>query len=177
MEEFIIPFLGLKEGKHEFKYHIDHTFFKAFENSLLEDAEVDVKLILEKTSTMLILNLSAKGDAVFPCDRCGDDFTLPIKSKDRLIVKFGESLPEADTDGIIFLPPGSHEIDISHPIYEMIILGLPNKRVHKKLEDCNQEVIKRLAEFKVLSKKIKEEEEEKKEEYIDPRWDALKKFK
>lgn len=174
MEEFIIPFLGLKEGKHEFNYHIDHTFFKAFENSLLEDAEVDVKVILEKTSTMLILNLSANGETVFPCDRCGDDFTLPITSKDRIIVKIGESLVTEDEDEIIFLSPGAHEIDISHPIYEMIILGLPNKRVHKNIEDCNQEVIARLAEFGVIENPTKEEE---KEEDTDPRWDALKKLK
>lgn len=172
MEEFIIPFLGLKEGKHEFNYHIDHTFFKAFENSLLEDAEVDVKVILEKTSTMLILNLSANGETVFPCDRCGEDFTLSFLSQDRIIVKIGESLVNEDEDEIIFLPAGAHEIDISHPIYEMLILGLPNKRVHKEIEDCNQDAIARLAEFGAIENQLKEEEEE-----TDPRWDVLKKLK
>lgn len=171
MEEFIIAFLGLKEGKHEFKYHIDQTFFKAFENSLLEDAEVDVKLTLEKTSTMLVLNLSANGKTVCPCDRCGDDFTLPFLSKDRVIVKFGDRTNNNSTDEILYLPHGSHEIDISHSIYEMIILSLPNKRVHQKIEDCNQKVIRQLAEFKALAESSKIEKE------ADPRWDALKKLK
>lgn len=74
MKEFIIPFFGLKEGKHEFSFVIGQAFFEAFENSLLDDADVTVKLELEKLSTMLILNFKAKGTTRVSCDRCGDDF-------------------------------------------------------------------------------------------------------
>src|SRR5690554_3248040 len=135
MEEFIIPFFGLKEGKHEFNFSIDQTFFEAFENSLLDDAEIEVKLKLEKTSSMLILDFKTKGETRVPCDRCGDDFNLTIKSKERIFVKFGEETFD-QTDDIIVLSPGSHEIDISHPLYELLVLGLPNKRTHKKKSDC-----------------------------------------
>lgn len=164
MKEFLIPFSGLKTGKHEFEFKIGHEFFEAFDQALLEDAELDVKLILEKMETMLILNLHAKGFTEVPCDRCGDLFKLPLESSERVIVKFGDEAFE-QTDEIIVLKPEEHEIDISQRIYEMIVLNLPNKRVHKKLSDCNQEVLKKLNEINSS------------EDDIDPRWEALKKLK
>lgn len=170
MEKFIIPFFGLKEGKHEFNFSIDRTFFEAFENSLLDDAEIELKLKLEKTSSMLILDFKAKGKTTVPCDRCGDDFNLTIKTKERIFVKFGDESFD-QTDDILVVNQGTHEIDISHPVYEMLVLGLPYKRVHKKTVDCNQEVIQQLAEFKSVEDDIEEEEN------TDPRWDALKKLK
>jgi len=168
MKEFIIPFFGLKEGKHEFKFNIDRLFFEAFENSLLEDAEIEVKLELEKTSTMLTLDYRAKGKTMTFCDRCGDDFALSIKSKERIFVKFGDESFE-QTDDILVLSHDSHEIDVSHHIYEMIVLSLPNKRMHTKQSDCNQDALERLKQFK--------SKEEEKDEITDPRWDVLKKLK
>jgi len=164
MKEFIIPFSGLKTGKHEFKFKIDHTFFEAFDQALLEDANLNADLVLEKTESMLILNLNAKGFTHVPCDRCGDYFDLPIESSERVIVKFGDEEFE-QTDEIIVLRPEEYEIDVSQRIYEMIVLNLPNKRVHQNPEDCNQEVLEKLNEINGP------------EEDIDPRWEALKKLK
>lgn len=169
MEEFIIPFFGLKEGTHEFRFTIDRSFFEAFESSLLEDAEIEVKLELEKRSNMLVLDFKAKGETVVPCDRCGDDFELPIKTKERIFVKFGDESFE-QTDDILILSHDSHEIDVAHHIYEMIVISLPNKRVHSKKSECNQDAIERLKQLKI-------EAEELKAEITDPRWDALKKLK
>src|SRR5690606_2968429 len=112
----------------------------------------------------------AKGKTRMPCDRCGEDFDLAIKSKERIFVKFGDESFE-QTDDIIVLSQGTHEIDISHPVYEMLALALPNKRVHKKKVDCNQEVIRQLKQFKSVVNEIEEEES------TDPRWDALRKLK
>ena len=46
----------------------------------------------------------------------------------------------------------------------MIVLAIPNKRVHESEEDCNQDVLDELDDY--------ESEEE-----TDPRWDALKNLK
>lgn len=165
MKEFIIPFFGLKEGKHEFNFVIGQSFFEAFENSLLDDADVTVKLKLEKLSNMLILNFKVKGTTRVSCDRCGDDFDLPIKTSERLIVKFGDEAFD-QTDEIIVLQHDAHDYDVSQEIYEMLILSLPNKRVHPRKSDCNPEAIERLKSFK-----------SNEEDNTDPRWDALKNLK
>ncbi len=166
MKEFIIPFFGLKTGKHVFSFEINRSFFEAFENSLLEDASLKVKLELEKMSNMLILEFKSSGTIKVPCDRCGEELDLRHSPSDRIIVKFGDESFE-QTDEILVLSHDSHEIDVSQEIYEMIVLNIPNKRVHKSIKDCDQEVIKKLEELNKA----------KPERPANPRWDALNKLK
>lgn len=167
MKEFIIPFFGLKIGKHEFDFKIDHEFFEAFDSALLENLKADVDLVLEKTTTMLILQFNAKGSSVVPCDRCGDDFKLSFKADEKLFVKFGDESYE-QTDEVMVVSHDTHEIDVSHRIYEMLILNFPKKRVHKKLGDCNAKAIEKLNEIN---------SSEENGDTTDPRWEALKKLK
>lgn len=165
MKEFIIPFFGLKQGKHEFKFKIDQAFFEAFESNLLENPRIDVVLDLEIMSNMLIMEFKAAGVTVEPCDRCGEDFDLAIEAQEKVFVKFGDETYD-QTDEIIIVSHDTHEIDVSHRIYEMLVLCMPNKRVHPSKEDCNTAVTSQLENF-----------EDDIDDNVDPRWDALKKLK
>ena len=57
-KEFFIPFVGLKEGKHTFEYQINNTFFESFGYEEFNGAEIPVKAVLTKTSTMMELDLN-----------------------------------------------------------------------------------------------------------------------
>ena len=46
--EFNIPIVALKNKVHHFEYKIDGTFFKDFDNTTIEDCELEVKVSLEK---------------------------------------------------------------------------------------------------------------------------------
>ncbi len=165
MKEFIIPFFGLKIGKHEFEFEIGDAFFEDFESNLIENATFKVVLTLNKSANMLQLDFKAKGKIADCCDRCGDPLDVSIKTSERLFVKFGNEAYE-QTDDVIVVTHDTHEIDVSQYIYEMLVLGIPGKRVHKKQSDCNQEVLNKL---KAL--------ETDQEPTTDPRWDALNKLK
>ncbi len=52
LKEFLIPFIGLKLGKHQFEYQINKTFFDNFEYDEFESSDIKVKLTLDKKSTM-----------------------------------------------------------------------------------------------------------------------------
>ncbi len=93
---------------------------------------------------------------------------IELDGEEELIVKFGDGSFAEQTDEIITIPPSEHEIDISHFVYEFIMLSVPQAHSHEE-KDCNPEVIKTL-------KKLSVKEEEQKEE-IDPRWAALKNYK
>lgn len=166
MKEFIIPFEGLKEGKHYYDFEIDRAFFESIEDSLILDGKVNVSLEFEKTSTMLILNFNMSGIIDTECDRCGDFLQIPVKGEQRVIVKFGEETFD-ETEEILILPQHEHELNLMIPIYEMIILSLPHRKVHEDEKDCNPAVIKKLREF----------EKAQKEEELDPRWAVLNKLK
>ncbi|MFL9829854.1 DUF177 domain-containing protein [Flavobacterium sp. ST-87] len=170
-KEFLIPFVGLKLGKHHFEYQINNAFFENFEYDEFQNSEVKVSVVLEKKSNMLELSFKHKGTVNVPCDLTGEDFDLPIKGKMKLIVRFGEEFNN-DNEELLILPFGEFEIDIIQYIYEMIVLSVPLKRVHPGVKDGS---LKTDALEKLNELQIKEaDKKENKEEDIDPRWDKLK---
>lgn len=171
LNEFLIPFVGLKLGKHQFEYHIGKAFFDHFEYDDFEKADIAVSLVFEKKSTMLELNFKHKGTVTVPCDLTSEVFDLPVKGKFRLVVQFGEEYND-DNDELLILPHGEHQLDVSQVIYEMIVLSVPQKRIHPGVKDgtLDSQALKKLNELAV--KDVRPEAKEK--EDTDPRWDKLK---
>ena len=78
LREFKIPFVGLKEGKHQFDFQIERKFFDAFKYDEFEKVFFDVTLELNKKETMLELHFVAKGTVNVPCDVTGEDFDMEV---------------------------------------------------------------------------------------------------
>lgn len=169
--EFLIPFVGLKLGKHRFDFQINKKFFDNFDYHEYEDCDIKVDVVLEKKSTMLELDFKHKGTVNVPCDLTNEMFDLPIKAKLHLVVQFGENFNN-DNEELLILPHGEHQIDVSQYIYEMIVLSVPLKRIHPGIKDgtLKTETLEKLTELSIKEQK----KESKKEENIDPRWDKLK---
>ena len=170
-KQYIIPFIGLKLGKHHFEYQISNSFFEIFDYNEYQDSNIKVSVVLDKKNTLLEVSLKHKGTVNVPCDLTSEDFDLPIKGKMKLIVRFGEEFNN-DNEELLILPHGEFEFDIAQYIYEMIVLSVPLRRVHPGVKDgtLKTEALTKLNELKI--KEIKEENKE--EENIDPRWDKLK---
>ena len=81
LKEFLIPFSGLKLGKHQFEFQVNNTFFTHFGYDEFNDSNIKMNVVLEKKSNMLELNFSHKGTINVPCDLTNEDFDLPIKGK------------------------------------------------------------------------------------------------
>jgi len=167
-KDFLIPFVGLKLGKHQFDYQIDKKFFEGFEFDEYNDANIKVELVFDKKSTMLELAFKHKGTINVPCDLTGEDFDLPIKGKLNLIVKFGDAFNN-ENDELLILPHGEFQVDVAQYIYEMIVLSVPSKRIHPGVKDGTLKT-KAIEKLNELAPK----EQHKEEENIDPRWDKLK---
>ena len=172
-KEFLIPFVGLKQGKHQFDFEINKEFFDDFGFDEYNDVNVKVNLVLEKKITMLELSFKHKGTVNVPCDITNEDFDLPIKGKLNLVVKFGDEYNN-DHDEILILPHGEYQVDVSQYIYEMIVLSVPSKRIHPGVKDGTvaADILDKLNE---LAPKEEAKKEETKEN-TDPRWDELKKL-
>ncbi|MFY9311132.1 MAG: DUF177 domain-containing protein [Bacteroidia bacterium] len=170
--EYIIQFVGLAIGEHLYEYVITDKFFEDREYSEIQKSNINLKINLLKQSTMMVLHFDISGTVKADCDRCTEEFDLPITGNYKLIVKVGGSLTGDEDDDIITIPANEHELDLSQHIYEYIALSLPIKRVHpdnKKGEPtCNKEMLEKLSSF------LTEEEKSEEEEPTDPRWDGLK---
>ncbi|PIX35621.1 MAG: hypothetical protein COZ59_05455, partial [Bacteroidetes bacterium CG_4_8_14_3_um_filter_31_14] len=120
MNEYIIPFKGLKDGEHDFDYVLDKSFLKNFDNSDVKDINMSVAVKLIKNNRLLEFIFHLKGNVVVECDRCLDALSLPINYKSTTIAKT-ENVEDIQEDDIIYLLPTDSKIDISQIIYENII--------------------------------------------------------
>ena len=169
-KEFKIPFSGLKQGKHNFNYQIDNTFFDSFGYDEFNATNINLDVILNKTSTMLEVDMEAAGTVNVNCDITSEPFDQAVNADLHLVVKFGEEFNDEDIE-ILILPHREHELNITQYVYEMLVLAVPQKRIHPGIEDgtLESEVLDRLKELQPKEKRSNKEEN-------DPRWDELKKL-
>lgn len=166
--EFMLPFVGLKEGVHHFKYDIENTFFKAYDFNDFFDAKIKVDLTFDKKATLMNLNFKALGSVEVACDVSNEHFDFPIDTNYDWIIKFGDDYNN-DNDEILIIPHGTYQIDVAQPIYEMIVLAIPLKIIHPGIEDgtLESEILNKLEELKPKERSTSEQES-------DPRWNKLK---
>ncbi|WP_298763184.1 DUF177 domain-containing protein [uncultured Polaribacter sp.] len=169
LKQFNIPFVGLKEGKHLFEYDIDNTFFELYNYDEFEKTSLKVTLDFVKKSTLFELNFAVSGTVNIPCDVTNENFDQEIVTKMPLVVKFGSEFND-DNEEILILPHEAYQFSVAQFIYEMIVLAVPNKRVHPKVLDgtMESEALNRLEELQIKKEKPVEEKP------TDPRWDKLK---
>jgi hypothetical protein len=114
LNTYSIHFKGLKVGKHLFDFVVDKRFFDEFEEGEIRRGQLKVDVVLSKQSQMLDLTISIDGDVEVVCDRCLDNFVLPISFNGSLFVKFGEEKGEVG-DEIIVLTNDDNEINLAQP--------------------------------------------------------------
>lgn len=167
-KEFSIPFSGLKQGKHSFEFKVDTKFFESFGYNEYNRTNIDVSVWLNKTSTMLELEFNGNGVVNVACDITSEPYDQEVAAQMELVVKFGDAYNDED-DEILIIPQGSHQVNIAQYIYEMLVLAVPQKRVHPGIADgtLKSKALDRLAELQ--PKETRENKDE-----IDPRWDKLK---
>ena len=164
--EFLIPVSGLGLGVHSFKFDIKDDFFADMDYSEVKHADVTVDLEVLREELMMTLNFHLEGKVLVPCDRCADEFFIPIQSEQVFYIKFGAEGVE-ESDDVVVVPAEEHAYDIRSLIYEYIILSIPIHRVHPEGE-CNPQVLAMLSH---------DEEPTDEETATDPRWAALKDVK
>ena len=144
--KYVIQFAGLKEGRHEFKFDVDDSFFEQFESSEIKKGKLDVTVILDKNRQVLEMGFFIQGTVQSICDRCLDELDLPLQYQGKLFFKFGEESYEL-TDEIIILSSSEYKINISQYIYEFIHLALPYRKIHPDINGasgCNSGMIQKL---------------------------------
>ncbi|MEZ5014817.1 MAG: DUF177 domain-containing protein [Chitinophagales bacterium] len=168
LRAYQIPFVGLKLGLHHFNYALDGSFFSHFEGSEVEEGQVFADLAFDKKERLFVLNFDISGTVLTVCDRCGQDFDLPIHGNFTVYVKIGDKREEdRDSEEVIWIPESESILDISEMLYEFTHLSLPMLRVHPDRPDgkpgCDPEI----------TRLLENETDETEQENPDPRWDIL----
>ena len=168
-KDYIIPFVGLKLGIHQFEYEVGNDFLKLFDFEEYNSSNINVELEFNKKSTFFELSFKAEGTVNVNCDVTTEPFDLPINNELFLVVKFGDEFND-ENEEVLIIPHGEYEINVSQYIYECIVLAVPSKRVHPGVEDgtLESDILEHLESLSPSENKSTNEEE------IDPRWNKLK---
>ena len=176
LKNYDIAFTGLKNGKHEFDFEITQAFFDLFETEKeFTDSKINVHAILDKHSTFLEFHITTEGNLTLECDITGEAFEHPIENNIKVLVKFGEEYDDSDEE-VITIPFSDYVFNISQLVYENVMLSVPMKKISPNVTDEDIDILDRFSP-KFEDEEDIVEENDNSEENIDPRWEALKKFK
>ena len=167
ISDYDIVFSGLKEGEHEYSYQIRDTFLKNFGFNELSQVNIKIKSIFIKKHTLMELYISGKGSYILTCDISNELFPYKVNSELNFIIKFGDEYND-DNDQYVIIPHNSYKFNIAKSIYEMIVLSIPQKRIHPGVLDgsLNSKTLKILDKLSPGTKKTES----------DPRWNKLKDY-
>ena len=144
-DNFIIPLNGLAVGKNEFFIRAGKDFFESFENEEILDADLQIRILVEKSGRYVGVDCDVEGTITVECDRCLDPLEMPVDEQVRLSVKFGEEEnAETGQDSereVVFVKEDDAELDMSQIVYDYACLALPMQRMHED-GGCNPDVMK-----------------------------------
>ena len=162
LAHFTIPVSGLHNGPHEYDFSIDRSFFQCFPESPILDGTVAVHFIFDKSPDMYTMTFQLEGTVKTACDRCLEEFDLPIEDDQTLLVKFDEK--EWEDADIIYVLRDTPRLNVALYIYEFINLAVPITKTHDDAdEECDPEMLKFL-----------QQENEDEPNDSSAVWDALK---
>ncbi len=142
-----IPLYSLKNGEHEFHFDLPSSVFSDNHYDDIHAASIHARISFNKNSSIFIISFVITGTVNVTCDRCGDDFDMPIDISRQLIVKTGCSVHQEEDD-MVSLTSSEYEFDAAPYIYQYVALWLPMQRIHpadvngKSL--CNATVLEKL---------------------------------
>lgn len=170
-KDLVVKFISLPTGNHEFNFHIGNEFFEQYPNSIIHNANVDVRVVLAKSTTME-LDIEINGEVEVECGRCLENFIMPVNAHQHLLIRMVET-PNAEDDDIdtIHIANSASELVLNDHIYDFVTLEVPYSPTHPDINNepgCVNEALDSLSE---------KEPDENEEEGKDERWNALKNIK
>jgi uncharacterized protein len=120
---------------------------------------VNAHVTLAKSLNQLLLTVKASAKGVFVCDRCTDEFEMPVATTFNSVYSWEKNEEDGDDDDFHLLEYDQNIIDISESVKEYLSLAVPLKHVCGRT-DC------KIPERKGFS-----------DEATDPRWEKLKELK
>lgn len=165
--DYTIPINDLKDGKHQYGFDVADEFFETFPESEVKKCSIHVDVELIKRGTNIEVFFDLNGKVTVVCDRCLDEFEMPIENEGHLFFEQSDE-PGEVSDELIMISRSESRLDLKQYIYEFISLAIPAQKYHPEDENgnsaCDPEMLRRLNEIKTNGSGGG----------TDPRWDKLK---
>lgn len=124
-----IPLQAMPNGEHSYSYELGADFFGLFESSLIQSAQIQVELRIQRLGSRLDCQFDANGTVKVDCARCLEALDWPVQDRSQLVVQLSDSDSGNDTDEIVVLPSGETTWNTAQFMYESIHLHFPLRAV------------------------------------------------
>lgn len=156
----VLPLRNLETRKHKFNFSANTDFFSDFQNPEIRGGSAEISLDVEKYSHFMNVILTFSGILTVSCDRCLENFDIPVEGENFLLLAFGKVPDEQDMDeaeeDIMYVNPEDEEIDLTVYVYESICLAMPIQRIHGNDENgtslCNPEMLKYISNSQITER-------------------------
>lgn len=132
-EALVIAIPRQSHASKEATFQLDGTFFRGFENSLVEHGQLAVRVKLDKSPRHIQLLFTIQGEVELICDRSLALFNYPICTEQVVHFKLGEENKELDVDCYL-IDQQTSTIDLAQHIYDFVTLAIPMKKLHPRFE-------------------------------------------
>lgn len=123
---------GLSQGHYSYRFQV-----VAAEIGLDDRfaGQVTVEAHLEKIPTQLALSAELAAEGRFTCDRCADEFTMPVRASYRMHYLWNEAEAGGlDPSEVQIVSPSLAVIDLSEDVRQTLVLAVPLKLLCR--DDC-----------------------------------------
>ncbi|HLF14651.1 MAG TPA: DUF177 domain-containing protein [Bacteroidota bacterium] len=116
---------GLSPGTHEYSFRVSPSDLPLDDNF---DAPVEVKVLLEKTPSQIIVRGAIAASGTFPCDRCLGSFRQALSCRYAVVyIQNEEEAGRFPPEDVRVLNPDATVIDLAADVREMIMISVPLK--------------------------------------------------
>ena len=167
-KQFDIRFGSLAIGNHQQEVEINQSFFERYDNEQITDANIIIKINIDRKESMVSLDFEIEGTLVSYCDLCLEELTISVAKHEILILKITGEAKESDDENIIFLGEKEYTFNTEQVINEYLMSLIPMRKTHQEISNgsCNQQMIDLIEQAKA-----------KPSQAFDERWEALKNIK
>lgn len=128
-------------------------------------SRINIYYDIEKVGDEIFIKTRLNTTADLLCDRCLDEFQLPLNETVDIILTKDSDLLEREEEDIYLIPPANDEVDITDSVRQSLILAIPFKKL------CTQTCKGLCPE---CGANLNRETCNCTHERLDPRWEALK---
>ena len=128
----VIEGKAFSKGTYYFTFQLNDTFFTAFENADILQADLTTDVHINKAlEDTVSISVTITGSVELLCDRCLDRLNIPVSFTGDL-----DSEERKECTDLL-----SGRIDLTQYVYDNVCLALPIQRVHPSQESCNREMM------------------------------------
>ena len=175
---FTFKIFEIPDGKSNRKLILTETTIDLGEVTL---KQAEIVLEFEKTSRFIRVTLNIDADIHLICDRSLEPFLFHVQQPYEILFKYNNQVDSEDEHGAIRnIDSRKNEINIKQDVLDTILVHLPAKKLHPRfLDDKGNATEFKTQSFGNFCTEFKTQSFGNfcDEDFIDPRWAALKDLK